>query len=101
MTRGARVLVTGASGYVGRQTLAPRARLVFEVHGPARRPLAEPGCRWHALDLFDASALAAAIDSIRPSHLLHLAWATEHGRFWADPANDSWRAATLALVDRF
>jgi len=96
-----RVLVTGASGYVGRQTLAPLARLGFEVHGLARRPLAEPACTWHALDLFDTAALAAAFAAIRPSHLLHLAWTTEHGKFWTDPANDAWRAATLDLVDRF
>ncbi len=96
-----RVLVTGASGYVGRQTLEPLARLGFEVHGLARRPLDEPACRWHALDLFDAEALAAALAAIRPSHLLHLAWTTEHGKFWTDPANEAWRAATLDLVDRF
>ena len=96
-----RVLVTGASGYVGRQTLAPLARLGFEVHGLARHPLDEPACTWHALDLFDTAALAAALAAIRPSHLLHLAWTTEHGKFWTDPANDAWRAATLELVDRF
>jgi nucleoside-diphosphate-sugar epimerase len=96
-----RVLVTGASGYIGRQTLAPLARLGFEVHGLARRPLDEPACTWHALDLFDTAALAAALAAVRPSHLLHLAWTTEHGKFWTDPANEAWRAATLDLVDRF
>lgn len=96
-----RVLVTGASGYIGRQTLAPLVRLGFEVHGLARHPLDEPACRWHALDLFDEGALAAALAAIRPSHLLHLAWTTEHGTFWTDPANEAWRAATLDLVDRF
>jgi nucleoside-diphosphate-sugar epimerase len=96
-----RVLVTGASGYIGRQTLEPLARLGFEVHGLARRPLDAPACRWHALDLFDAAAVAAALAAIRPTHLLHLAWTTEHGRFWTDPANEAWRIATLDLVERF
>jgi len=96
-----RVLVTGAGGYVGRQTLAPLARLGFEVHGLARRPPGLPDCRWHVLDLFDEGAVAAALAAIRPSHLLHLAWTTEHGKFWTDPANEAWRAATRALVARF
>jgi nucleoside-diphosphate-sugar epimerase len=96
-----RVLVTGAGGYVGRQTLAPLSQQGFEVHGAGRNPPDLPGCRWHALDLLDPAAVAAAIDRIRPSHLLHLAWTTAHGRFWTDPANETWRAATLDLVDRF
>ncbi len=96
-----RVLVTGASGYVGRQTLAPLAALGFEVHGVARRPLDLPGCRWHAADVLDPVAAAQLIERVRPSHLLHLAWTTAHGRFWDDPANAAWRDATLALLAGF
>jgi nucleoside-diphosphate-sugar epimerase len=98
-----RVLVTGAGGYVGRQTLAPLSRLGLEIHGLARHPPDLPDffCRWHALDLLDPAAVAAAVDRIRPTHLLHLAWTTAHGQFWTDPANAAWHAATLALVDRF
>jgi nucleoside-diphosphate-sugar epimerase len=96
-----RVLVTGAGGYVGRQTLAPLAQLGFEIRGLARRPPDLPNCRWHAADMLDSAAVAAAIDRIRPSHLLHLAWTTAHGQFWTDPANETWHAATLDLVDRF
>jgi nucleoside-diphosphate-sugar epimerase len=96
-----RVLVTGAGGYIGRQTLAPLAQRGFEIHGLARRPPDLPGSRWHALDLLDPAAVAAAVERIRPSHLLHLAWTTAHGQFWTDPANEAWRTATLDLVDRF
>jgi len=96
-----RVLVTGASGYVGRQTLAPLAALGFEVHGVARRPLDLPGCRWHAADMLDPVAASQLLEQVRPSHLLHLAWTTEHGRFWEDPTNAAWRDATLALLAGF
>jgi nucleoside-diphosphate-sugar epimerase len=37
----------------------------------------------------------------RPSHLLHLAWTTEHGRYWEDPANTEWVAATRRLLEAF
>lgn len=96
-----RVLVTGAGGYVGRQTLQPLAQRGFEIHGMGRHPPDLPGCRWAAVDLFDTAAVAAAIDRIRPTHLLHLAWTTAHGQFWTDPVNDAWHHATIDLVDKF
>ena len=34
----------------------------------------------------------------RAPHLLHLAWTTEHGQFWDDPANLDWARATCELV---
>jgi nucleoside-diphosphate-sugar epimerase len=41
------------------------------------------------------------MDEVGPSHLLVLAWCTDHGRFWSDPANLDWARATLALVRAF
>ncbi|HTO84753.1 MAG TPA: NAD(P)-dependent oxidoreductase, partial [Methylomirabilota bacterium] len=60
-----------------------------------------PGCRWHKADMLDPVAAAQLIERVRPSHLLHLAWTTAHGRFWDDPANADWRDATLALLAAF
>ena len=40
------------------------------------------------------AAPAELVRAARPTHLLHLAWTTEHGRFWTDPANLDWVAAT-------
>jgi nucleoside-diphosphate-sugar epimerase len=53
---------------------------------------------WHSLDLFDNSAVAGAIRSIRPDTILHLAWVVEHGAFWTSPHNLDWVAASLALA---
>lgn len=93
--------MTGASGYVGRQTLTPLADLGFDVHGIARRPFDLPPCRGHIADALDVDALTRIVEAVRPTHLLHLAWTTAHGRFWDDPANAAWQAATLALLRQF
>ncbi|MEA2191050.1 MAG: dTDP-L-rhamnose 4-epimerase [Solirubrobacteraceae bacterium] len=101
MTR--RVLVTGASGFVGRPAIAALTARGFEVHAVARRIPAAGDCEvtWHAADLLDASARGALLASVRASHLLHLAWYAEPGAFWAARENAAWVAATVGLVDDF
>jgi nucleoside-diphosphate-sugar epimerase len=85
---GAVVLVTGASGFVGRQTIKPLESLGFEVIAPSHR----------ACDLLDPAQMRALLDATRPSHILHCAWEVTHGRFWTAPENLDWVAATLALA---
>jgi nucleoside-diphosphate-sugar epimerase len=98
-----RVLVTGASGFVGRPALAALTARGFEVHAVARRTPGAGGgeVTWHAADLLDASARGALVASVRASHLLHLAWYAEPGAFWAARENAAWVAATVGLVEDF
>jgi nucleoside-diphosphate-sugar epimerase len=97
-----RALVTGASGFVGRFAVAALAERGFEVHGIARRPPAdEPAVRWHEADLLEPQAGARVVREAGASHLLHLAWTTEHGHYWDDPANRDWVAATQRLTKAF
>ncbi len=44
------------------------------------------------------AAMRATLRAVRPSHVLHLAWYVEHGRFWAAPENLDWVSATLSLA---
>jgi nucleoside-diphosphate-sugar epimerase len=97
------VLLTGASGFVGRPTLdALRAR-GFEVHAVSRRtpPAIPTGVTWHSVDLLDSNARRDIIARTRPTHLLHLAWYVEHGKFWTAPENSVWLEASIDLLQLF
>ncbi|MCJ2034757.1 NAD(P)-dependent oxidoreductase [Methylobacterium sp. J-068] len=94
-----RVLVTGATGFVGRHVVPALAALGFEVHGVGRSP--RDGARFHAADLLVPEARRALVAHVRPSHLLHLAWDAEPGRYWTSAANLDWVAASLDLARLF
>ena len=94
--RGAeRVLVTGATGFVARQVLAPLAARGFEVHAISRTSPAGP--HWHRADLLDEAESRALLRDLRPAVLVHAAWYVEHGRFWTAPENRDWLEASTAL----
>lgn len=90
-----RVLLTGATGFVGRSVLADLLARGIEVHVLGRQPVA--GAAFHAVNLLSADPWEATVKAIAPSHLLHLAWTVEHGKFWTAPENLDWAAASLRL----
>jgi nucleoside-diphosphate-sugar epimerase len=92
-----RVLVTGASGFVGRHAVTALLAAGAEVHAVSRHPL-PIDCAWHGVDLLDADSTRRMVSEIKPDAVLHLAWCVEHGAFWTDPANADWVAATLVLA---
>jgi nucleoside-diphosphate-sugar epimerase len=94
-----RVLVTGATGFVGRHVLPALAARGFEVHGIARETQGD--VRLHGADLLDPEARRALIGAVRPTHLLHLAWEAEPGRYWTSAANLDWVAVSLDLARLF
>ena len=95
-----RLLLTGASGFVGRALLAPLAARGFEVHAVARRP-GEGGATWHAADLLDEAATRALLRDVRPAVLVHAAWYVAHGKFWTAPENAAWVEASTLLGECF
>ncbi len=99
-----RVLVTGATGFIGWQTLSPLLGRGFEVHALYRTTPpndSPPAVTWHEGDLFDRRAVSALLAQLRPSSLLHMAWEATPGHYWTSPANLSWVAASLSLVQAF
>lgn len=94
-----RVLVTGASGFVGRQTIGALARAGVEVHAHAQHAEKVDGAVVaYGGDLRAPGAAGALINRVRPDTVLHLAWNVEHGAFWTNRDNLDWTAATLLLA---
>jgi nucleoside-diphosphate-sugar epimerase len=83
-----RVLVTGATGFIGSRALTALEERGHEVHAAA-------------VDLLDPGAAEELVRAARPTHLLHLAWYAVPGRFWAAPENAAWVEATLRLLCAF
>lgn len=99
-----RVIVTGATGFIGCQVLAPLVRRNFEVHALYHRTQPdEPAAdwAWHACDLFDEKSVANLFESVQPMGLLHFAWDTTPGSYWTNPANLTWTGTTLRLLEAF
>ena len=97
-----RALVTGANGFIGRETLPDLVQRGFEVHTVVRGDdeVGGEGIVRHRRDI-QAEDLEPLMRDVAPTHLLHLAWYAEPGRFWTAPENLDWVAATLRLVRSF
>lgn len=96
-----RVLVSGASGFLGRALLPALVGRGFEVHGIARSAQAAvAGVSWHAADLLTEAGRRLALSAARPTHLVHLAWEARPGRYREDPVNRLWAEASIDLLAR-
>lgn len=99
----ARVLLTGARGFVGRAILAElvaRGIAVEAVSHSGAGP-ALPGVRWWRADLLDPGARRRLIDDTISPCLIHAAWDVTHGQFWNAAINTDWQHASVDLVARF
>ena len=70
-----KVLLSGASGFIGAHALDALLERGHEVHALARRAgTKREGVTWHELDLLAPDSFATLATEMRASHLLHLAW---------------------------
>ena len=98
-----KVLLTGASGFIGSHCIAPLVERGYEVHAVSSKSHRgdASGAIWHQCDLFQRDATAALLDRVRPTHLLHLAWYVVPGKLITSPDNFSWVAASMDLIQKF
>lgn len=94
------ILLTGAGGFIGRTTIRFLLERGFEVHAVTSKQIEEDVFR-HDANLLDEKQAGELIKSVKPTHLLHLAWFVEHGKFWSAKENLDWVKASLNLLENF
>lgn len=110
-----KVLLTGATGFIGRQclhALAAAPRRFEEIHAVSTREAASGenefadeatggAVRWHRANLLSEDESQRVFEEVRPTHLLHLAWYAEPGKYWTAPVNEDWLRASVRLLHAF
>jgi nucleoside-diphosphate-sugar epimerase len=96
-----KVLVTGASGFIGKHVMPLLLDRGFEVHAVAREAAAgsSPDVKWHQADLLAPGAGSDIAKVVEPDSVLHLAWCAQPKTYLTSPDNERWLRATEELVD--
>ncbi len=56
---------------------------------------------WHTIDLLAPGAASRLISELQPTHVLHCAWDTTHGKYWTSADNLRWVGASTELIHAF
>lgn len=97
-----KVLLTGASGFLGRSVLELLTRQGIDTVVAGRgNPQGVSASNFLQVDLLGSVDFDELAKSSGATHLLHLAWYAEHGAYWTSPLNLRWVDATVRLTEAF
>jgi nucleoside-diphosphate-sugar epimerase len=97
-----KVLVTGGRGFIGHHCVSKLTAKGYEVHAVSTAPQVENlGVQWHQANLLDLTQTRNLVRTVKPSHLLHMAWNTNPGTYWNASENLNWVQASLGLLHEF
>jgi nucleoside-diphosphate-sugar epimerase len=97
-----RVLLTGASGFIGRHCCAALQAHGFDVHAVSYQHTATTkGVTCHRVDLLDPIDREQLLRAVQPTHLLHCAWFAVPGSYWTSLENFRWVQASLHMLQLF
>ena len=98
-----KVLLTGATGFIGHHCIGPLKARGFEVHAVSSKPMkaGAGGIHWHQANLLEPGSAKNLLAEVKPTHLLHLAWFVVPGKLITAPENFAWVRASMELVQEF
>ena len=98
-----RVLITGATGFIGRQCLEKLFAWGYECHAVSLKAQGEDesGIHWHQANLLDPAQISELMRNVQPQYLLHLAWYVVPGKVTTALENYLWVQASLEILRQF
>ncbi len=98
-----KVLVTGATGFIGRHCLPLLLTKGYEVHAVSFKTPEkdQQGIHWHKTNLLDPKESIKLMAEVRPSHFLHMAWYVAPGKCWSSLENFNWVRSSITLLQSF
>lgn len=99
-----KLLITGASGFIGSHCLSLLDSGEYEIHAVSSKSVngfQKQAVTWHQIDLLDEKQCSEMIIDLRPSHILHIAWHVVPGMKSNYPSDFLWVKSGLNLIQSF
>ncbi len=100
-----KLIVTGASGILGRRIMEILSDSEFEVYALYKTNdsviKSSKNIKKIPCNIFDEKAISDLLKHISATHLIHLAWTTEHGKYAESVSNFDWLKSSINLLKHF
>jgi nucleoside-diphosphate-sugar epimerase len=98
-----KVLITGASGFIGTPCVKALLAKGYEVHATSTALIDSTvdNLHWHQVDLLNHGEIGVLIEKVKPTQLIHLAWYVAPGKWYDAHENYLWLQSSLELLKQF
>lgn len=98
-----KVIVTGATGFIGTHCLPLLSERGFEIHAVSSKPQESSALniKWHQINLLNVAEVPRLFSELEATHLLHLAWYVIPGNSATHMENFLWVKSSLELLRQF